>query len=109
MSDYLSEAVAAVPEHCPGIGSEKAGLEFACAGCPNQKLCASGEAAKPDPAIEKIKDRLSVSLLRSSTCPCRSQDFGVHVRAIATGGWNVPGEAAWPDRTFERIDLQRMQ
>jgi hypothetical protein len=41
-------------EHCPGVGSEKAGKSDSCAGCPNQKVCASGEAQKEDPALDEI-------------------------------------------------------
>jgi Mrp family chromosome partitioning ATPase len=37
---------------------EQAGKAEGCAGCPNQKLCASGEARKPDPAVADVKDRL---------------------------------------------------
>lgn len=31
------------PEHCPGTESEGAGKASACAGCPNQTICASGK------------------------------------------------------------------
>ncbi|CAF1021539.1 unnamed protein product [Brachionus calyciflorus] len=47
-----------VPEHCPGVSSEKAGKSSACQGCPNQNICASGQANQPDPDIELIKDHL---------------------------------------------------
>ncbi|XP_014368607.2 cytosolic Fe-S cluster assembly factor NUBP1 homolog [Papilio machaon] len=47
------------PNHCPGTQSEDAGKASACAGCPNQNICASGVPAGPDPAIELIKNRLS--------------------------------------------------
>ncbi|XP_004933671.1 cytosolic Fe-S cluster assembly factor nubp1 [Bombyx mori] len=47
------------PQHCPGTQSEDAGKASACAGCPNQNICASGEASQPDPAVELIKQRLS--------------------------------------------------
>ncbi|XP_063535503.1 cytosolic Fe-S cluster assembly factor nubp1 [Cydia strobilella] len=47
------------PQHCPGTGSEDAGKASACAGCPNQNICASGATSAPDPAIEIIKERLS--------------------------------------------------
>ncbi|XP_045450681.1 cytosolic Fe-S cluster assembly factor NUBP1 homolog [Melitaea cinxia] len=47
------------PDHCPGTESADAGKASACAGCPNQNICASGVAAGPDPAIELIKNRLS--------------------------------------------------
>ncbi|KAH9636782.1 hypothetical protein HF086_009122 [Spodoptera exigua] len=47
------------PQHCPGTQSDDAGKASACAGCPNQNICASGAASGPDPAIQIIKDRLS--------------------------------------------------
>ncbi|XP_045496065.1 cytosolic Fe-S cluster assembly factor NUBP1 homolog [Colias croceus] len=47
------------PNHCPGTQSEDAGKASACAGCPNQNICASGVPSGPDPAIEIIKNRLS--------------------------------------------------
>lgn len=47
------------PEECPGVSSESAGKSASCAGCPNQKLCASGEAKKPDPAVSDVAERLS--------------------------------------------------
>ena len=34
---------------CPGVESQQAGKSSACAGCPNQTLCASGKASGPDP------------------------------------------------------------
>eukprot|EP00388_Colpodella_angusta_P022238 GDKJ01056789.1.p1 GENE.GDKJ01056789.1~~GDKJ01056789.1.p1 ORF type:complete len:376 (-),score=91.96 GDKJ01056789.1:54-1181(-) len=43
-----------VPEHCPGTKSDQAGKADACAGCPNQKICASGEANAVDPAVSEI-------------------------------------------------------
>lgn len=51
------------PKHCPGVGSEEAGKASPCAGCPNQKLCSSGEAkqaaqAELDSVIPLIIDRL---------------------------------------------------
>jgi hypothetical protein len=58
-----------VPEACPGVESENAGKMSACAGCPNQANCASGEAAKPDPAIEQIKQRLEVGSHRRMCNP----------------------------------------
>ncbi|XP_057662579.1 cytosolic Fe-S cluster assembly factor NUBP1 homolog isoform X1 [Diorhabda carinulata] len=48
-----------VPEHCPGVESENAGKVDACAGCPNQKICASSDTKKPDPGIQLVKERLS--------------------------------------------------
>ncbi|XP_028395594.1 cytosolic Fe-S cluster assembly factor nubp1-A-like [Dendronephthya gigantea] len=48
-----------VPENCPGVQSDQAGKSSACAGCPNQNLCASGKANGPDPALPEIKKRLA--------------------------------------------------
>ena len=31
----------------------------ACEGCPNQSLCASGEAKKEDPALDEIAKKLA--------------------------------------------------
>ncbi|XP_013188441.2 cytosolic Fe-S cluster assembly factor Nubp1 homolog [Amyelois transitella] len=47
------------PQHCPGTQSDDAGKASACAGCPNQNICASGAASLPDPAIDIIKNRLA--------------------------------------------------
>ncbi|XP_047026476.1 cytosolic Fe-S cluster assembly factor NUBP1 homolog [Helicoverpa zea] len=47
------------PQHCPGTQSEEAGKASACAGCPNQNICASGDASLPDPAIPLIQHRLA--------------------------------------------------
>ncbi|OQV18630.1 Cytosolic Fe-S cluster assembly factor nubp1 [Hypsibius exemplaris] len=46
------------PEHCPGTGSEEAGKTSACAGCPNQIICASSKPKEADPAVDQIKVRL---------------------------------------------------
>lgn len=46
-------------EGCPGSNSEKAGKSSNCQGCPNQKICSSGEAQVEDPAVEIIKKKLS--------------------------------------------------
>ncbi|KAL3998007.1 hypothetical protein ACH3XW_13275 [Acanthocheilonema viteae] len=45
-------------EDCPGATSVDAGKAASCAGCPNQTLCASGEARKPDTNFLAITDRL---------------------------------------------------
>lgn len=50
--------VAPEPEHCPGPESQNAGKGDACAGCPNQAICASAPKG-PDPDISVITDRLS--------------------------------------------------
>lgn len=58
-SKGLEEKPDNAPESCPGVSSESAGKAASCSGCPNQKLCASGEAKKPDPAVADVKERLS--------------------------------------------------
>ena len=50
--------VAPEPEHCPGPESKLAGQGDACAGCPNQSICASTPKG-PDPDISSITSRLS--------------------------------------------------
>mmetsp|Transcript_13913 Transcript_13913/g.35536 ORF Transcript_13913/g.35536 Transcript_13913/m.35536 type:complete len:312 (-) Transcript_13913:160-1095(-) len=47
-----------VPAHCPGTDSSEAGKASACAGCPNQKICAS-KPSGPDPDIALIAERLA--------------------------------------------------
>lgn len=54
MSDVPENAA----EHCPGTQSDSAGKTSACAGCPNQQICSSGETKGPDPTIELVKERL---------------------------------------------------
>ncbi|KZV93132.1 putative NBP35-nucleotide-binding protein [Exidia glandulosa HHB12029] len=46
------------PEHCPGTESEQAGKADACAGCPNQEICATAPKG-PDPAITHVTTRMS--------------------------------------------------
>lgn len=51
------------PKHCPGVGSDDAGKASPCAGCPNQKICSSGEAkqaaqAENEAVMPLIVDRL---------------------------------------------------
>ncbi|KAK0561969.1 cytosolic Fe-S cluster assembly factor nbp35 [Tilletia horrida] len=52
----------AVPENapaaCPGTDSDQAGLASACAGCPNQAVCATTPKG-PDPDLARIAQRLS--------------------------------------------------
>lgn len=50
--------VAPEPEHCPGPESDTAGTADSCAGCPNQKICASAPKG-PDPDIPLISQRLA--------------------------------------------------
>lgn len=45
-----------VPEDCPGVKSEQAGKSDACQGCPNQSVCAAGEAQKPNPILKIIEE-----------------------------------------------------
>lgn len=46
------------PEHCPGPESQNAGKGDACAGCPNQQICATAPKG-PDPDIPAINARLA--------------------------------------------------
>ncbi|KAL2049820.1 hypothetical protein ABVK25_009915 [Lepraria finkii] len=50
--------IAPEPEHCPGPESTLAGRGDACAGCPNQSVCASTPKG-PDPDIPLITARLA--------------------------------------------------
>lgn len=47
----------AVPHNCPGPEGEQAGKADACAGCPNQSICASAPKG-PDPDIGAITERM---------------------------------------------------
>jgi len=61
LSSHLKKAPALVapePEHCPGPESQNAGQGDACAGCPNQAICASAPKG-PDPDIPLITQRLA--------------------------------------------------
>lgn len=57
------ETKAEVPQNandgCPGVKATDAGKADNCAGCPNQKACATGEATKEDPAILQVAEKLS--------------------------------------------------
>lgn len=46
-------------ESCPGTNCETAGKGEACQGCPNQKICSTGQASVEDPALEIIAKKLS--------------------------------------------------
>ncbi|KAI5308523.1 cytosolic Fe-S cluster assembly factor nbp35 [Ascosphaera atra] len=59
LAQPTSQLVAPEPEHCPGPESATAGQGDACAGCPNQKICASNAQKGPDPDIPLITERLS--------------------------------------------------
>lgn len=39
--------------------SDNAGKADACDGCPNQNICASGEAKKENPVVEEVKEKLA--------------------------------------------------
>ncbi|KAI8474023.1 MAG: P-loop containing nucleoside triphosphate hydrolase protein [Monoraphidium minutum] len=54
----MEEKPSNAPEHCPGTSSEAAGKAAACAGCPNQEVCASAPKG-PDPDLAAIAARLS--------------------------------------------------
>ncbi len=45
------------PEHCPGTDSADAGKASACAGCPNQSVCATTPKG-PDPDLPRIRERM---------------------------------------------------
>ena len=59
----MASAATDVPEnansHCVGVRSDEAGKAAGCGGCPNQQLCASGEAKKEDPDIAAIAERMA--------------------------------------------------
>jgi len=44
---------------CVGPAADEAGSAAGCAGCPNQQLCASGEAKKEDPDVPLIAQRMA--------------------------------------------------
>ena len=46
-------------DHCPGVESQQAGKSEACDGCPNQKICASGQANAEDPDMGSIRQKMS--------------------------------------------------
>lgn len=49
----------APPEHCPGVESQDAGKASACAGCPNQNLCSTGQASgAKDAYLSVVTERL---------------------------------------------------
>ena len=59
MENELKEVPENANQHCPGTKSNDAGKNDACEGCPNQKICASGEANKEDPALDDIRAKMS--------------------------------------------------
>ncbi|KAK7206930.1 cytosolic Fe-S cluster assembly factor NBP35 [Myxozyma melibiosi] len=53
----ITKLAAPEPEHCPGTDSDLAGKADACAGCPNQIICASAPKG-PDPDLPAIAARM---------------------------------------------------
>ncbi|BAF15047.1 Os04g0485400 [Oryza sativa Japonica Group] len=49
-------------DHCPGTQSEAAGKADACAGCPNQQICATAPKG-PDPACDALLRGVSLRCL----------------------------------------------
>ncbi|KAL6753842.1 putative nucleotide-binding protein [Haematococcus lacustris] len=45
--------------HCPGTADEQAGKAAACAGCPNQSVCASAPKGVVDPDLASIAQRMA--------------------------------------------------
>lgn len=58
MDNSSDLTITSTPHGCPGVESKDAGRESACAGCPNQTICATGQAKGPDPDVELIACRL---------------------------------------------------
>ncbi|KAI3640723.1 hypothetical protein MIR68_001601 [Amoeboaphelidium protococcarum] len=55
----MSEQPKDANEHCPGPQSEQAGKQDACAGCPNQQICATlPKVPKEDPSLPLIGERM---------------------------------------------------
>lgn len=52
-----AEVPADANAHCPGTSSEAAGKSAACAGCPNQEICATAPKG-PDPDLLAIEQRM---------------------------------------------------
>ena len=46
INDQEGNAAPNAPSGCPGVSSTSAGKSTPCQGCPNQKACSSGQAAK---------------------------------------------------------------
>lgn len=93
--------VAPEPEHCPGPESDTAGTADSCAGCPNQKICASAPKG-PDPDIPLISQRLA----------------GVKHRVLVLSGKGGVGSASpprpvqcslYPRAHWHLADLRRFQ
>ncbi len=92
-----------------GPESSEAGKASACAGCPNQRVCASGEARQADPAVALVGDKLAgvkhkVVVLSGkggvgkTTFACQLAfglaARGLQVRCCWLAGWSVVAAAA---------------
>jgi Mrp family chromosome partitioning ATPase len=55
----MSDVPDTANDGCVGTGSDQAGKADGCAGCPNQKACASGAARAPDPALGAVAQRMA--------------------------------------------------
>lgn len=83
MSDVPDNA----PESCPGTGSENAGKSSACAGCPNQGACATGQRpVDPDEGV--IADRLQNVKHKAS---CRRMGAPIEGTRLAGSKWEIAG------------------
>lgn len=56
-SDHELSPLVLCGADCPGTSSETAGKSAACAGCPNQELCATAPKG-PDPDLIAIEQRM---------------------------------------------------
>lgn len=50
-----------VPEACPGTSGEQAGHASACAGCPNQSVCAANTASGRDPRAQAAQESAEIA------------------------------------------------
>jgi len=84
------------PEHCPGTASTDAGKSSACAGCPNQNICATGAVNLPDPDLGAIQSRLAeigmvLLVLSGKGGVGKSTVTGMLARALYQDGTNKVG------------------
>ncbi|KAL9089418.1 MAG: hypothetical protein Q9165_005739 [Trypethelium subeluteriae] len=87
--------VAPEPEHCPGPESQLAGKGDACAGCPNQQICATAPKG-PDPDIPVITSNLSgvkhkILILSGKGGVGKSTFTSMLAHAFATGSDTLVG------------------
>jgi hypothetical protein len=68
MSAPVGAAPANANEGCVGPQSDSAGKASACAGCPNQAVCASGAAKAPDPAAGQVRLRAFCARMAHILC-----------------------------------------